>query len=90
MQLVKDCGIRRIGFQGTAGRHSSVAALVLMRDILKASQGLRLFPCAQLHVLLVACHGFQFESGWPEAEVHQHFLNIPDWNGCKGRCKATV
>ena len=46
MQLVKECGIRRIGFQCTAGRHRSVAALVLMRDILRSSQGLGLLPHA--------------------------------------------
>jgi hypothetical protein len=44
MQLVKDCGIRQIGFQCAAGCHLSVAAVVLMRDILRASQGLGLFP----------------------------------------------
>ena len=40
MLLVRDCGIRHIGFQCTAGRHRSVAALLLMRDILRNSQGL--------------------------------------------------
>ena len=54
MQLVEVCGIRRIGFQCTAGRYHSVAALVLMRDILRACQGLELRPNDRLQVLLVA------------------------------------
>ena len=44
MQLVSDCGIRHIGLQNAKGCHRSVAALALLRDILRAGPGLGLPP----------------------------------------------